>query len=128
MLLTATLIKMINFGNTCGGLPSACLLLPARFVCMHVGSQSDTCIHPRSTPLLLAPHVGKARYSYSPVDTPGFDQAHRYELSEKASIVWLSVDDLSSKATRGKESEIFLLSYMHVSYKNKYLFYQGNKL
>ena len=40
----------------------------------------------------------------------------------------LSVDDLSSKATRGKESEIFLLSHMHVSYKNKYLFYQGNKL
>ena len=34
----------------------------------------------------------------------------------------LSVDDLSSKATRGKESEFFLLSYMHVSYKNKYLF------
>ena len=40
----------------------------------------------------------------------------------------LFVDDLSSKATRGKESEIFLLSHMHVSYKNKYLFYQGNKL
>ena len=34
----------------------------------------------------------------------------------------LSVDDLSSKATRGKESEIFLLSHMHVSYKNKYPF------
>jgi len=34
----------------------------------------------------------------------------------------LSVDDLSSKATRRKESEIFLLSHMHVSYKNKYLF------
>ena len=35
----------------------------------------------------------------------------------------LSVDDLSSKATRGKESEIFLLSHMHVSYKNKYPFF-----
>ena len=44
------------------------------------------------------------------------------------SLPLLSVDDLSSKATRGKESEFFLLSYMHVSYKNKYPFYQGNKL
>ena len=40
----------------------------------------------------------------------------------------LSVDDLSSKATRRKESEFFLLSHMHMSYKNKYLFYQGNKV
>ena len=73
-------------------LHACCYLLDSLIlVCMHVGSQSDACIHPRSTPLLPAPHAGKARYSYNPMDVPGVDQTHRYELSEKASIVWLSV-------------------------------------